>query len=175
MRNALMALAGAFSLLAAFGTATVAQAATPSTTLRAAAPSTSCPDTMLFLDKGTPSRMYGYQDSSGNLAFAGTASQETTYCEFASPNGTLQFWPAGVDKCLAFNSATGLIDEDSAAECNSNNENGQLWDQWVLIFTANLSHFIVENQDNLDCVYDDTQSQAITAGCDTGDHFEWMG
>jgi hypothetical protein len=179
MRRLLFAAAAACCLVVPLTAATGAQAAVPATTVA------SCNNNggiaLGFTDHGTPSRPYGYQNSSGDLAFS--SSLQGSYCfyvDYVSSNGTFvwDIWPFSTGKCLDMSG--GLIGESPGSTCNSGtDQDGPTQDQWLLNAVATIGNdtwFAVQNNGTGDCIYDDAQDPAIAAGCgkELTDHFLWV-
>jgi hypothetical protein len=128
---------------------------------------------------------WGQQDSQTGyvLQFQPLGELTETYCEFQNPNGTYEFWPWQTGECLALNSEDHDFDQDSESECNGNSDNGASWDQWKLhpegiVINENEGidgeAYELSNGYNGDCMYDETQTDAIYSGCTGSDHFEWF-
>jgi hypothetical protein len=184
MLNKILAAAGSAAVIVALGVAGTAVGTAQASTTRESTPSTtpqSCADNggyaSYLYDVGNGKWAY-VTSSSPNLYF-GSESQRTYFCDYAY-DGSEQFWPFGTGKCLAVNSTTGDVDEDSGTSCNAYGGQGEPWDNWVETYvglTQGQGTYMLSNEysgGGGDCMYDDAQEPAIYTGCTSSDHFEWF-
>jgi hypothetical protein len=183
MRRTLIAATGALMLAL---TLSGAGAAIASTAARAAPATVEATDATCSV--GSPQYMeayngpgqfqWAYQDGV-DLAFHGTQTQE--YCaNYDSTNRTWEFWVPTKGNCLAWNSTTGYIDQDGKSACNSNDGEGESYDEWVqMASSVGGLWFEYRNVDSGTCMYYNSGNvnapRAILNTCITSNAFEFFG
>jgi hypothetical protein len=131
---------------------------------------------------------YGYVSYAGNnplrfKAYSG-AGQSPYFCNISvtNVNGAFEIgdeakFNNGEMPCLAVNTATQTVDDDSVAACNQHN---YAWDQWYAINTGSTYHGNIlwqfENRWNGECLLDDEGFPAGFGTCGAEflqDDFGW--
>jgi hypothetical protein len=122
---------------------------------------------------GTP--LWSYVPGNGNYNLYFDNSGSASYFCSVYSQGYYQMIDAnGSGMCLAVNSSTGKIYEDTASACAA----GDPWTWWfpepaLATYNGNAVN-IFRNHYNSQCMYDNTQRPAIYNGCNPYNEFEWM-
>ena len=127
-----------------------------------------------FVDEhhGTP--LFGYVPSNGNLYFhpSGIA---TNFCPAPLFSGFnligYQFYATDTSVCLALDASAHSIHLGSATACS----NLASYTVWQLKTTSDSSYYLYQsNYAPTQCIYDNTESPATYATCNSSNQFEWL-